>query len=114
MTIAVSRVATARAIDCGNDTSWCSDADTRDNVLARRNVLAGLWAGRLMQIPGDLIQDYAATVHRVDFRKAGDDDVVDKLCGDLGRCGLAVPREEVRRKLREFYRQAIMQTRETD
>ena len=31
-----------------NSSSWCLDIDTRDCVIARRNVLTGLWAGRLL------------------------------------------------------------------
>lgn len=98
----------------GATTAWCCDADTRDNVLARRNVLAGLWAGRLMQIPSHMAQSYAAAVHHADFREPGDEDVVDKLFGDLACCGITVTREELRRKLSEFYREAFVQTRETD
>lgn len=92
----------------------CIDTDTRDNVLARRNVLAGLWAGRLMQIPNHMTQTYVAAVHHADFCEPGDENVIDKLFGDLTRCGIAITREEVRRKLCEFHRQAIVQTRETD
>ena len=92
----------------------CIDTDTRDNVRARRNVLAGLWAGRLMQVPNHMAQIYAAAVHLADFCEPGDEDVVDKLFGDLTRCEVATTREELRRKLCEFHRQAIVQTRETD
>lgn len=104
----------ARAIVCGEATAWCSDADTRDNVLARRNVLAGLWASRLMQVPNHMVQSYVAAVHQADFCRPGDDDVIDKLLGDLNRCGIAVTRDDVRRQLCAFHRHAIMQTRETD
>ncbi len=114
MPIDVVSAARAQVIDCGSATAWCIDADTRDNVLARRNVLAGLWAGRLMQIPNHLVQSYATAVHHADFCELGDEDIIDKLFGDFNRCGIAITREEVRRKLYEFYRQAIMQTRETD
>jgi hypothetical protein len=114
MTIDVASVAMARSIARGSAKAWCSDADTRNNVLARRNVLAGLWAGRLMQIPKHMVQSYAAAVHQADHREPGDEDVVDKLFGDINRCGIAITREEVRRKLCELYRQAIVQTRETD
>lgn len=114
MTIDAAYPATPRAIVFGRDTAWCSDADTRDSVCARRNVLAGLWAGQLMQVPDDMVQNYAAAAHHADFCEPGDDDVVDKLFGDLNRCGIAVTREEVRHKLCELYRQAMMQTCETD
>lgn len=114
MTSDAPSAAIAHTIANGGATAWCSDADTRNNVLARRNVLAGLWAGRLMQIPNHMAQGYAAAVHHADFCEPGDEDVVDKLFGDLTRCGIAIAREEVRRKLSEFHRQAFVQTRETD
>ena len=90
------------------------DADPRDNVIACRNMLAGLWAGRLMQLLDNGVQRYAATLHQVGLNDHGQDDVVEKLFGDLNRCGVAITREEVRRKLCEFHCQAYMQTRETD
>lgn len=114
MTTDVPSAPEARVIVRGIETAWCSDADTRDNVLARRNVLAGLWASRLMQVPSHMVQSYVAAVHHTDFCAPGDDDVLDKLLGDLHRCGIAVTRDDVRRELCEFHRQAIMQTRETD
>ncbi|MBB4630702.1 ATPase inhibitor subunit zeta [Sphingosinicella soli] len=90
------------------------DADPRDNVIAYRNMLAGLWASRLMQIPDDAIQSYVAAVHQADLGEPRCDGVVEKLFGDLNRCGVSISREEVRRKLCEFHSRAIMQTRETD
>jgi hypothetical protein len=114
MTNDAPSAAIAPTIANGDPPAWCCDADTRDNVLARRNVLAGLWAGRLMQIPNHMAESYAAAVHRADFCEPGDEDVVDKLLGDLTCCGIAITRDEVRRKLCEFHRQAIVQTRETD
>lgn len=114
MTIDVPSPPIAQTDVCADTTAWCSDADTRDNVVARRNVLAGLWASRLMQISSALAQSYAAAVHHADFSEPGDEDVVDKLFGDLSRCGIAITRDEVRRRLCEFHLQAIVQTRETD
>jgi hypothetical protein len=98
----------------GRATAWCGDADTRDNVLARRNLLVGLWAGRLMQIPSHMLQSYSAAVNQANSCRRGDEDVIDKLFGDLTRCGTAITREEVRCKLSECHRLAFMQTRETD
>ena len=62
---------------------FCIEADTRDNVIACRNVLAGLWAARLMQIPNHMVPDYASTVHQADFNEPGPGDVLDKLFGCL-------------------------------
>ena len=114
MTVDATSVSGTRTMSGDSATNWCSDASTRDNVIARRNVLAGLWASRLMQTPDHLIQPYAAAVHDVDFCAPGADDVIDKIFADLSRCGIAISRDEVRRKLSEFHRQAIEQTRETD
>jgi hypothetical protein len=114
MTVDAAFVVGARTMSGDSATTWCSDASTRDNVIARRNVLAGLWASRLMQTPDDMIQSYAAAVHHVDFCEPGDDDVIDKIFGDLTGCGIAITRDEVRRKLCEFHRQATEQTRGTD
>lgn len=114
MPIDVASATKPRATEFGSATAWCTDADTRDNVRARRNVLAGLWAGQLMQIPNHMVQSYAAAAHHADFCKPGDEDVVDKLFDDLNRCGIAITREEVRQKLRELHRQAMMQTCETE
>jgi hypothetical protein len=114
MTVDAASTSNAQTISRDSPTTWCSDASTRDNVIARRNVLAGLWASRLMQTPTHLVQSYAAEVHHVDFSEPGDDDVITKIFGDLTRCGITITREEVRRKLCEFHRQAMQQTRETD
>jgi hypothetical protein len=90
------------------------NADPRDNVIAYRNMLVGLWASRLMQIPHDAIQSYVAAVHQADLGEPGCDGMVEKLFGDLNRCEVSISREDVRRKLCEFHSRAIMQTRETD
>jgi hypothetical protein len=114
MTVHIAPAAGPRVIASGGATAWCVDADTRDNIRARRNVLAGLWAGRLMRIPNHQVQSYATAAHYADFGEPGDEDLVDKLFRDLSLCGVAITREEVRRKLSELHRQAMMQTCQTD
>jgi len=114
MSVDAASVSESRTMPSDSASSWCSDASTRDNVIARRNVLAGLWASRLMQTRDHMIQSYVAAVHNVDFCEPGANDVIDKIFGDLTRCGIAITRDEVRRKLSEFHRQAMDQTRETD
>lgn len=95
-------------------TAWCPDDDTRDNVLARRNVLAALWAGQLIGLSGAALTSYAVEVHLADFAVPGDADVVDKLTADLRDAGLAVGASEVRSRLSVFHRQALEQSLETD
>lgn len=66
------------------------DADPRDNVIAYRNMLAGVWASRLMQTPDDAIQSYVAAVHQADLGEPGRDSVIEKLFGEMNRCGVSI------------------------
>lgn len=93
---------------------WCPEDDTRDNVVARRNVLAALWAGELMGLSGPALTAYAVEVHLADFSVWGDADIIAKLAGDLHGAGLPVRPTEVRAKLSAFHREALLQTMATD
>lgn len=93
---------------------WCIDDDTHDNVIARRNVLAALWAGGLMGLSGARLTAYATEVHLADFQLSGDADIVAKLVADLHRAGLAARPSEVRARLGAFHGQALRQTSRTD
>jgi hypothetical protein len=93
---------------------WCPEDDTRDNVVARRNVLAALWAGQLMGLEGPALTAYAVEVHLADFSVWGDADIIAKLSGDLHRAGLPVRPTEVRARLSAFHREALLQTQATD
>ena len=66
-----------------SSSSWCLDNDTRDSVIARRNVLAGLWAGRLLGLSNADLSSYATEVHRADFEVDGDEDIVGKITVNL-------------------------------
>ncbi len=94
--------------------SWCLDADTRDSVIARRNVLAGLWAGRLLGLSDADLSSYATEVHLADFETDGDDDIVGKVARDLSVNGLSFSEQEVREKLYACHREAFRQTAVTD
>ncbi len=96
------------------DPSRQLDADSRHNVIARRNVLAALWAGRLMGLSDAETSAYAVQVHLADFRVQGDADVVDKLVRDLADQGHAFTPDAVRERLGGFHREALAQLSETD
>ncbi|OAH18526.1 hypothetical protein AX289_31495 [Methylorubrum populi] len=83
-------------------------------MLARRNVLAALWAGGLMGLSGAPLTAYAVEVHLADFEAPGDADVVDKITADLHRAGLPARPSEVRSRLNAFHREALTQTHATD
>jgi hypothetical protein len=93
---------------------WCIDADTRDNVIARRNVMAALWAARLMGLSGPEMTAYAVEVHLADHDVAGDVDVVAKLERDFQARGLPIPARVVREKLWRFHAEALVQAGGTD
>ncbi len=94
--------------------SWCLDADTRDSVIARRNVLAGLWAGRLLGLSNADLSSYATEVHQADFEVDGDEDIVGKITRDLSARGLPFSERHVRDKLRTSHREAFRQVAVTD
>jgi hypothetical protein len=93
---------------------WCPDEDTCHNVVARRNVLLALWAGRRMGLSGDRLSAYAVAVHQSDFELTGDADILAKVTGDLRRSGLPVQRSQVEAELRASHRTALRQTHITD
>lgn len=96
------------------DENWCIDADTRHAVVARRNVLAALWAGRLLGKRGDDLEAYAREVHKADFQIQGDSDVVAKLRDDLTAAGFNREATAVRTRLADFQKQAWRESVATD
>ena len=93
---------------------WCIDAETRNGVIARRNVLLGLWAGRLMGKTGDALTAYARELHRADFEVPGDSDIVTKLAADLAANGHPTNVVALRQQISKFQRQAWRETAATD
>jgi hypothetical protein len=68
----------------GFEADFARDQDLSFRVTARRNRLLGLWAAeRLGLAAGAAAEDYAKTVIAADFKEPGDDDVIEKVRGDL-------------------------------
>lgn len=106
-------VVRSRASHAEQDT-WCIDADTRYAVIARRNVLTALWAGRILGKAGDDLAAYARAVHIADFELPGDADIVAKVSGDLEAAGLRNEAAQVRTRLAQFQKQAWRECGATD
>ncbi|NVO15820.1 MAG: DUF1476 family protein [Rhodoplanes sp.] len=102
---AIARRATAR--------HWCPEADTRDSIVARRNALAGLWAGRLMHLRDDTLTIYAAEVHATGT-VCGSDAIVHKLWYDLNRAGVPTSRTTISEKIGDLHHDAVGQLGATD
>ena len=97
---------------CG--TPLCVDEDTRDNVVARRNVLFGLWAARVMDLPAHEHEAYAWSVHFADYTEPGHEDVVAKVMADLSDHEITMPERRLRKQLHEMHMRALLQTAGTD
>jgi hypothetical protein len=93
---------------------WCIEEDTRHAVIARRNVLAALWAGNLLGKRGKDLESYAREVHNADYDVPGDSDVVAKLHHDLTAAGFHKEAATVRSRLAGFQKQAWRENVATD
>jgi hypothetical protein len=66
------------------ENKFAHDEEMLFKAQARRNKLLGLWAAGLLGKAGDAADEYAAEVVRSDFKEAGEEDVFEKVSGDLG------------------------------
>jgi len=78
------------------------DQELKFKVNARRNRLLGEWAGRQMGLAGADLEAYAKSVVMADFEKPGDDDVLQKVAGDLKAKGLSVGEGVVRAEMEKL------------
>jgi hypothetical protein len=84
----------------GFEADFARDQDSSFRVTARRNRLLGLWAAeRLGLAAGAAAEDYAKTVIAADFKEPGDDDVIEKVRGDLVAGGIKTSAAEIRAEL---------------
>jgi len=86
----------------GFEKKYEKDQEFQFKAQARRNRLLGLWAAGLMGFTGDAADAYAKDVVKSDFEKPGDDDVFEKVLGDLKAKGVSQSDHQVRRKMDEL------------
>ena len=75
------------------------DLATRNQVNARRNFIAGLWAGQRLGIPSAELSDYVESVMESDYLKPGCSSVVRKLKADFERVGKSISESELTSRL---------------
>lgn len=80
------------------------------SIRARRNLLAGYWAGSLIGFAGDDLGRYARDLHAVDHVVSGDGDVIARLSRDLATAGHSFTRADIEAALRRFHAQALRDT----
>jgi len=85
------------------------DQELQFKVTARRNRLLGEWAGGLLGLAGDGLKAYAAEVVQSDFDKPGDEDVLEKVLGDLNGKNIQVTNHQVRKQMDELMMEAKKQ-----
>ena len=85
---------------------------TDDQVVARRNMQLGVWAGMRLGFRGDRLSAYTREVMDADFRLPGPWDVIEKIAEDFEERGVDCPRDlimmEVQRIERDVRRQFTM------
>ena len=83
----------------GFEAKFKHDEELRFKVTARRNKLLGLWAAEKMGVSGADAETYAKEVIASDFDRPGDDDVLEKVHGDLEGKGLGLSAPDVRKEM---------------
>lgn len=79
------------------------DLASRESLIARRNVLLGLWAASRLELPDKEVEAYAWSVHLADFDAPGHDDVVKKVARDFATHGKNIHERVIRDQLREMH-----------
>lgn len=80
---------------------FAHDEEMTFRAEARRALWLGLWAGRLLGLTDTRLVDYAKSVIRLDFERAGLDHVIDKITSDL-RTAAVTPEMPVAEKAAEL------------
>jgi hypothetical protein len=90
----------------GFESKFAFDQELEFKAIARRNRLMGRWAGELMGLEGDHLEEYAKAVVRADFEQPGDEDVIRKVKQDLEAAGIETRESQIRQKMDEMLAQA--------
>ncbi|MDA1131698.1 MAG: DUF1476 domain-containing protein [Proteobacteria bacterium] len=78
---------------------YAHDEEVGFKVTARRNRLLGLWAAEVMGLSGQDAEAYAMEVVDSDFERTGEEDVFEKVWGDLQKNQASVSEHQVRRQM---------------
>lgn len=90
------------------------DQERAFKANARRCKLIGLWAAEKMTLEGPEAEAYAKEVVAADFDRPGQDDVIDKVHGDLEAKGLGISRHMVQIEMERMYEEALRQLAEEE
>ena len=92
------------------ENKFAHDEELRFKAIARRNKLLGLWAAQRLGKTGAEAEAYAKSVVLADFQTADDDDVLDKVRGDLEGAGVeSASQAEIRAQMDTLMAQATQE-----
>jgi len=86
----------------GYERKFVEDEALEFKATARRNRLLGVWAGELMGLEDQHLQDYAAAIVRSEVTAPDEEDVLRRVLGDLVGAGLKITEGQVRGKMHEL------------
>jgi hypothetical protein len=86
----------------GQEQKFRHDQELAFKIKARRNRLLGIWAAERLGMRNDVVAAYAEEIVAADFQKPGDDDIVEKVLGDLRAKGVGVSEAQLRDELRRL------------
>jgi hypothetical protein len=85
---------------------FAHDEETKFKITARRNKLLGLWVAECLGLEGNDAEAYAKQVVLADFDKPGEEDVFEKVWGDLQAKEADISEHRVRRQMAELMHEA--------
>ena len=95
----------------GYEKKFEHDQELAFKAKARRNMLLGLWAARLLGLAGDDAQAYAMSIVEIDLQPHGDDIVVEKLTKDFATKSVRIDAHRIRAELIRLAQEARKQLR---
>jgi len=91
------------------ESEFAHDQEAKFKIEARRNRLVAAWAAEKLGKSGDEADAYAKTVIRADLKEPGDEDVFEKLRGDLPKSD--VSDDDIREAMSEALAAAMDEAR---
>ena len=83
---------------------FAHDEELQFKVSARRNKYIGQWVSQILGYNSDQEKEYIQAVIKSDFKEEGDEDVFQKLKGDLKK--YSISDNEIREKMKELNEKA--------
>lgn len=90
------------------------ESHTDGQIIARRNMRLGLWAGMRLGLRDHRLADYARDVMTADYRVAGPDDVIAKIRVDFDDHGVDIFEDLIQLELQRLERQLRCELLATD